>query len=164
MTGVEVLLALALGGALETLGPAVTYRAVTLEPNERRRFTVPGLERVTGSTGACVEEGTDQELPDTFFLQASCGGVRTTTVWRSGGKRVWVLACAEDERTPALLAVRRALQRELAGLRAVTACVRRGHVELWGWVANEKEREKVAAAVRRRSPDAVVDKVETLGE
>lgn len=139
------------------------YRAVTLGPGERATFRVPGLERVTGASGRCVEEGMDTAEPETFFLEASCAGLRTTMAWRRDGRRVHVMACAEpEERTEAQVKLRKALQVQLKGLRSVTACVRDGRVELWGWVKTASERKRVAALEAKHGRDQVRDRVELL--
>jgi hypothetical protein len=121
------------------------YRAVTLEPGGRARFRVPNLETVTGSSGRCIEEGMDQEEPETFFLEASCGGVRTSLAWKKDGTRVHVMACAEpEERTPAQVKLRKQVQAQLKAWKSVTACVKNGRVELWGWVLTPADKKKVA--------------------
>jgi hypothetical protein len=151
-----------LASSLEDLGPA-THRAVTLEPGERRRFHVPGLETITGGTGQCIDESLDAEVPETLTLEATCGGVRTTLAWRRGGARVHILACAEDASRPAaLLPLRRQLQRELSALRSVAACVRNGKVELWGWVSTPAELARLAALEKQHGLERVRNHVELL--
>jgi hypothetical protein len=152
-----------------TLGSAevlqgVRYRAVTLAPNERKRFRVPMLERVTASSGQCIEEGMDVEEPETFWLDGTCSGVRTAMVWLTDGSRVTVLACAEGAGAPAkLVKLRAKAQAEVKGWRSVTACVREGAVELWGWVETEAELKKVRA-LERKLGDDVHSKVELIEE
>lgn len=141
------------------------YRAVTLDPGQRRMFQVGDLEKVTAASGRCVEEGMDVDEPDTFWLQATCSGVRTTLAWRRGGERIHVLACAEDEkRSPAMVKLRQRLQAELKPFKTATACVRNGHVELWGWTVTPKERDAVQAIAVRAGLDQVVNHVELLGD
>jgi hypothetical protein len=151
-------------GAAEPLGSA-RFRAVTLEPGQRKHFRVERLEKVTAASGRCVEEGMDVDEPQTFWLEASCGGVRTTLAWRQDGSRVHVMACAEDDkRTPALVKRRQKVQSELKAFKAVTACVRNGTVELWGWALEPKEYEQLQALSRRLGDDQVTNKVELLSE
>ncbi len=150
-------------GAAELL-QGVSYRAVTLEPGQRRQFRVPGLERVTAASGRCVEEGLELDEPETFWLEASCSGVRTTLAWKKDGARVLVMACAEDtDRTSTQVKLRQRLQGELKGLKTVTACVRKAHVELWGWVETTADQQRVRAAAAR-FPDQVNDHVEVLSD
>lgn len=151
-------------GAAEPLG-STRYRAVTLDPGQRRMFRVAELEKVTASSGRCVEEGMDVDEPETFWLEASCSGVRTTFAWKKGGTRVHVLACAEDtRRTPALLKLRQKLQGELKAYKAMTACVRGGRVELWGWAATAQEREFASGLAKKHGLDQVDSHVELLSE
>lgn len=133
------------------------YRAVTLEVGQRQQFRVPRLETITGSSGRCLEEGLDSEEPDTIWIEASCAGVRTSMVWKKDGKRVHVMACAEDAQTrsPALLKLRRQVQAELKGLKTVAACVRNGKVELWGWVKSEPESALLKALEKKHGLDQV---------
>jgi hypothetical protein len=150
--------------AAEPLGSA-RFRAVTLEPGQRKHFRVEHLEKVTAASGRCVEEGMDVDEPQTFWLEASCGGVRTTLAWRKDGSRVHVMACAEDDtRTPALVKRRQKVQGELKAHKAVTACVRHGTVELWGWALSPTEFEQVQALARKLGDDQVTNKVELLSE
>jgi hypothetical protein len=156
--------ALVMLGAAEPLGVA-RFRAVTLEPSERRLFRVNELERVTAASGRCVEEGMEVHELETFWLQATCSGVRTTFAWRRGGVRVHVLACAEDTaRTPALVKLRQKLQDELKAYKAMTACVRAGRVELWGWAATAKEVAYASSLEKKYGSDAVENHVELLSE
>jgi hypothetical protein len=150
-------------GAAEVLKEP--YRAVTLEPGARARFRVPGLERITGSSGRCIEEGLDTEEPDTFFLEASCSAVRTSLAWRKDGSRVQVMACAEsEERTDEQLKRRKAVQAQLKGLKAVTACVKNGRVELWGWVWTVAEQKRLAGLEAKYGLGQVRSFVERIEE
>lgn len=149
--------------AAESLG-ALQYRAVTIEPAQRLTFRVHELERVTAASGRCVEEGMDLEEPETFWLQASCSGVRTSFAWKKDGTRVHVMACAEDgKRTPELVKLRQKVQADLKAYKAVTACVRSGQVQLWGWALSPAERDKVAAIAKKHG-EAVENRVELIGE
>ncbi len=148
--------------AAESLG-ALEYRAVTIEPSRRLTFRVSELERVTAASGRCVEEGMDLEEPETFWLEASCSGVRTTFAWKKGGTRVHVMACAEDsKRTPELVKLRQKVQADLKPYKAVTACVRGGQVQLWGWALSPAERDKLAAIAKKHG-EAVANHVELIG-
>jgi hypothetical protein len=150
--------------AAEPLGSA-RYRAVTLEPGQRKHFRVEGLEKVTAASGRCVEEGMDVDEPQTFWLEASCGGVRTTLAWKRDGTRVHVMACAEDDsRRPALVKLRQKVQGELKAFKGATACVRNGTVELWGWALTPKELEQLQALTRRLGEEQVRSHVELLSE
>jgi len=156
--------ALVMLGAAEPLG-SIRYRAVTLDPGQRRMFRVNELEKVTASSGLCVEEGMDIDEPETFWLEAACSGVRTTFAWKKGGTRVHVLACAEDtKRTPTLVKLRQKLQGELKTYKAMTACVRAGRVELWGWAMTAQEREFASGLGKRYGLDQVENHVELLSE
>jgi len=162
-----VLLALSLLslGAVERLKDDVRFRAVTLDPGGRMRFTVPNLERVTGASGECVEESLDTEIPDTLVLQATCGGLRTTLAWKKDGTRVSLMACAEDaDRPAALVKTRKKVQQALKRLKMVTACVRNGKVELWGWVRSEEDKKHVAKLETKYGLDTVRSHVELLEE
>lgn len=139
------------------------YRAVTLEPGGRARFRVPNLETVTGSSGRCIEEGMDSEEPETFWLEASCGGVRTSLAWRKDGTRIHVMACAEPEdRLPEQVKLRKALQASLKGMKSVTACVKNGRVELWGWVKTAADKKKMTALEAKHGLDKVRSFVELI--
>lgn len=131
------------------------YRAVTMEVGQHRQFRVPKLETITGSSGRCIEEGMDSEEPESIWIEASCGGVRTSMVWKKDGSRVHVMACAEDPqtRTPALLKLRQKVQGELKGSKTVAACVRNGKVELWGWVKSDAESAQLAALEKKYGID-----------
>jgi hypothetical protein len=142
----------------------VRYRAVTLAPAERKRFRVPDLDRVTASSGQCVEEGMDLEEPETFWLDGTCGGVRTAMVWLKDGTRISVLACAEEAKQSAkLVKLRTRAQSEVKGWRSVTACVREGRVELWGWVESEAELRQIQAIEHKLGED-VRSRVEVIEE
>ncbi|MBL8939362.1 MAG: hypothetical protein JNM69_32680 [Archangium sp.] len=161
LTAVVTLLTL---GASEPLA-GLRYRAVTLDPAQRRMFRVADLEKVTAASGRCVEEGMDVDEPETFWLEASCSGVRTTFAWKKDGSRVHVMACAEDtRRTPALVKLRQKLQGELKSFKAMTACVRGNKVELWGWALTPKEKDQVQALEAKYGLDQVANHVELLGE
>ncbi len=139
------------------------FRAVTLEPGGRARFRLPGLESVTGSSGRCIEEGLDSDEPETFFLAASCAGLRTALAWRKDGTRVHVLACAEpEERTAAQVQLRKAVQAQLKAWRSVTACVRNGRVELWGWVRTADELQRLEALEAKHGREKVRSFVERV--
>lgn len=151
--------ALLLAAEPETLSGR--FRALTLNPNERRELKAAGLERVTASSGACLEEGMALDSVETMFVEASCAGVRTSIAWLSNGKRIHVLVCSEDEtRTLASLKLRQKAQGEVKAWKSVTACVRAGEVHLLGWAQNPGEKEKLAAIAKRLK---LVDKVEILG-
>lgn len=138
------------------------YRALTLNPSERRELRIAGLERVTGSSGACLEEGLALDSVETMFVEASCAGVRTSIAWLKGSVRVHVLVCAEDaERPAASVKLRQKAQGELKKWSSVTACVRGAEVHLLGWVQNPGEKVKIAAVAKKL---ALIDKVEVLGE
>lgn len=156
--GLAVLL---LGAAEQLTGE---YRAVTLEVGQRRQFRVPRLERVTGSSGRCLEEGMDGEEAEAIWIEASCAGVRTSLVWKTDGKRVHVMACAEDPETRSAeqLKLRQRLEKDLKGLKSVTACVRNGKVELWGWVKTEVELGQLKALEKKYGLDAVRSYAELL--
>ncbi len=140
------------------------YRAVTVEVGQRRQFRVPGLETITGSSGRCVEEGVDQEEPETLWIEGSCAGLRTMLAWRKGGARVHIMACAEDpeKRTPEQHKLRQKVQGELKALKSVTACVRNGRVELWGWAETDAQLAQLAALEKKHGQDRVRNQVERL--
>lgn len=164
MKALVAMCALLLLGAAEPLGSA-RYRAVTLEPGERRFFRVEALEKVTAASGRCVEEGMDVDEPQTFWLESACSGVRTTFAWKKDGTRVHVLACAEDgKRLPAQVKLRQKVQAELKAYKAMTACVRNGRVEVWGWALTPKEREFASGLQAKHGLDAVVNHVELLSD
>jgi hypothetical protein len=159
----QMALSLLIVNAAEPLGTS-RFRAVTLEPGQRKQFRVASLEKVTAASGRCVEEGVDIEEPESFWLEASCSGVRTTFVWKKDGSRVQVMACAEDaKRSPALLKLRQKTQMALKAFKTMTACVRGSKVELWGWALNAKELEQ-AQTVAQRSDGQVESHVELLAE
>lgn len=139
------------------------YRAVTLEPGGRARFRVPNLEYVTGSSGRCIEEGMDSEEPETFFLEASCAGVRTSLAWKKDGTRVHVMACAEpEERTAEQVKLRKVLQGQVKAWKSVTACVKNGRVELLGWVKTAADKKKMGALEAKYGLDRVRSFVELI--
>jgi hypothetical protein len=155
---------------LLTAGPEklenIRFRAVTLEPNERREFLVPGLVRVTAASGKCVEEAAMLDAASAVILEAQCSGVRTSLAWLDGGTRIHLMACAESDenglRTPALVALRKKLQGELRSMKTTTACVRNSRVELWGWVQNNAEFEKIRALEKKYGASAMRSFVEQL--
>ena len=53
--------------------------SVTLQPGESKQFKIPEVERLTASSGACLEEALDTEEEHTLVITAKCGGVRTTS-------------------------------------------------------------------------------------
>jgi hypothetical protein len=140
------------------------YRAVTIEVGSRKQFQVPKLETITGSSGRCLEEGMDMEVPDAIWIEASCSGVRTSLVWKKDGTRVHVMACGEEieNRPPALYKLRQKLQNDLKAMKSVTACVRNGRVELWGWYRTDAEAAQLAAIVKKHGLDEVRSNVEKL--
>jgi len=151
----------ALAGGPELL-TGVKFRAVTLQPGESKQFKIPDVERLTASSGACLEESLDTEEEHTLVITARCGGVRTSMVWRADGTRIQMLACAEDEKsTPAAKKLRAKLQGELKAYKMVTACARYGRVELLGWVDSQAEVEKLTTLAAKHDAD---DKVELLGQ
>lgn len=151
-------------GAAEPLG-SVRYRAVTLDPAQRKFFRVVDLEKVTAASGRCVEEGMDVDETETFWLEATCGGIRTTLAWKRGGERIHVMACAEDDkRTPANVKLRQKLQNELKTYRAATACVRGDHVEMWGWALTPKELDAINAIAAKAGIGQSANHVELLTE
>ena len=82
-----------------------------------------------------------------------------------GATRVHVLACAEDtKRTPALVKLRQKLQGELKAYKAMTACVRGGRVELWGWAVTPQERDFASGLAKKHGLDQVDSHVELLSE
>ena len=142
----------------------VSYRAVTFEPNERRLFRVPQLERVTGASGTCIEEILDAGETETLTLQSSCAGLRTAMVWRRDASRVHLMVCAEDaERSASLVKTRKSVQQALvtAKVRSATACVRNGRVELHGWALTAAEKKQIDA-VQKRFGEVVANRVELV--
>ena len=157
---------LLLVGAAAWAGPevlvGVRYRAVTISFEENKSFKVPGVERITASSGACLEETLDVEETQTLIITATCDGVRTSMVWLKDGTRIHMLACAEDkELKPELRKLRTKLQGELKAWKSATACVRNGRVELWGWVEKPEDKDKVAALALKHG-EKVLDKVEYI--
>ncbi len=148
--------------AAEPQALTARFHALTLNPNERRELKAVGLERVTASSGACLEEGMALDTLETMYVEASCAGVRTSIAWLSNGKRIHVLVCAEDEtRSTVALKKRQAVQKDLKSWKAVTACVRGQEVHLLGWAQNNAEKDKLAALAKKHG---IIDKVEVLGE
>jgi hypothetical protein len=127
------------------------YRAVTIETGQRRLFQVPNLGTVTGASGRCLEEGLDTEGFDTLWVEAQCSGIRTVIAWKKDGTRIHLMACGEDteKRPPDLLKLRQKVQSELKGSKSMTACIRNGRVELWGWFINEAD-GALAEALQKR--------------
>lgn len=138
------------------------YRAITLNPDERRELHAKGLERVTGASGACIEEGLSADTTETLFVQGHCPGVRTSMAWLEHNVRVHILICVESEdREKGPLKLREKAQKEFKNWRGVTACVRGQEVHLLGWAATPAERAKLGAMAKKLG---LVDKVELLGE
>lgn len=159
--------ALLLVGAAAWAGPevlvGVRYRAVTIAFEENKSFKVPGVERITASSGACLEESLDVEETQTLIITAACEGVRTSMVWLKDGTRIHMLACAEDrELKPALKKLRTVLQGELKAWKSATACVKNGRVELWGWVEKQEDKDRIAALAVKHGFEKVLDKVELV--
>jgi hypothetical protein len=139
------------------------YRAVTLEANEHRVFAVADLEKVTGSTGRCIDEGNAVGVENSFWVEATCSGLRTVMVWKKNGQRMHLMVCAEGENaSPERLALRKKLQAELKSYKSLTPCVRNGKVELWGWVATESDRRKLAALETKHGAASVRNFVELI--
>lgn len=157
-------LGLCLCGALAWAGPEVLvnvrFRAVTIPYEENKSFKVPGVERITAASGACLEETLDVEETQTLIITAACEGVRTTMVWLKDGTRIHMLACGEDrEPKPELKKLRAKLQTEMKAWKSATACVRNGRVELWGWVEKQEDKDKIVAIAQKHG-EKVLDKVE----
>lgn len=141
----------------------VRYRAVTLAHEERKHFKIPDVERLTASSGACLEESLDVEETQTLVISATCAGVRTSMVWLKDGTRIHMLACAEaGALKPELKKLRVKLQGELKKWKSATACVRNNRVELWGWVEEASDQEKIAALAAKYDVEKVVNKVELV--
>ena len=139
------------------------YRAVTLAHAERKQFKIPDVERLTASSGLCLEETLDVEETQTLIISATCEGVRTSMVWLKDGTRIHMLACAEGNvLSPELLKLRKKLQVELKPWKSATACVRNGRVELWGWVENTEAQEKISKIARKYEYEKVANKVELV--
>ena len=156
--------ALLLVGAAAWAGPevlvGVRYRAVTIGFEENKSFKVPDVERITASSGACLEETLDVEETQTLIITAACEGVRTSMVWLKDGTRIHMLACAEDrELKPELKKLRTRLQGELKAWKSATACVRNGRVELWGWVEKQEDKDRIVTLAQKYG-EKVLDKVE----
>ena len=165
MKGLIALLLLAASPA--AAGPevlkGVRYRAVTLAHDERKQFKIPDVDRLTASTGLCLEESLDVEETGTLIITASCAGVRTSMVWLKDGTRIHMLACAEDPvLNPELKKLRLKLQGELKAWKSATACVRNGRVELWGWIEEPDDKDKIAKIASKYDVEKVVNKVELV--
>ena len=149
-------------GAPEVL-KGIRFRAVTLAHLERKQFKIPEVERLTASSGLCLEESLDVEETQTLIIAASCEGVRTSMVWLKDGTRIHILACAEGaEPRPELKKAREKLQSELKGWKSATACVRDGHVELWGWVEAPADLERLVKIAAKYDFGKVLNKVELV--
>lgn len=143
----------------------IRYRAVTLAHEERKMFKIPDVEKVTGSSGACLEETLDLEETQTLVITATCESVRTSMVWLKDGTRIHMLACAEASAVrPDLKKLRVKWQGELKKWKSTTACVRNGRVELHGWVESAADRDKLQAMVEKQDPTKLVNKVELIDE
>ncbi len=162
---VLVVLSTLLLSATETLKD-IRFRAVTLEPHERREFVVPGLERVTAASGKCVEESAALDFASSVTLVAECSGIRTSLAWLAQGVRIHIMACAESDedtpRTPAQVKLRKKLQGELKAFKTMTACVRNNRVELWGWAQDDNEMSRVQALEKKYGNEVVRSFVEKL--
>jgi hypothetical protein len=71
------------------------------------------------------------------------------------------MVCAEESAAPELVTLRKAMQAELRALRGVTACVRNGRVELWGWARSEEELQRMRG-LERKYPEQVRSFVELI--
>jgi hypothetical protein len=156
-----------LSAAAAWAGPEVLknirYRAVTLAHEERKQFKIPDVERLTASSGMCLEETLDVEETQTLIIGATCEGVRTSMVWLKDGTRIHMLACAEGAMlNPDLKKLRMKLQSELKPWKSATACVRNGRVELWGWVEEKSDQEKIAKIANKHAYEKVANKVELV--
>lgn len=141
----------------------VRFRAVTLAHEEHKQFKIPDVERLTASSGMCLEETLDVEETQTLIISATCEGVRTSMVWLKDGTRIHMLACAEGAAVkPELKKLRVKLQGELKAWKSATACIRNGRVELWGWVEEPDDKEKVAQIAAKYDFEKVVNKVELV--
>lgn len=163
--GLGLLLALAAWAAPPEVLKGIRYRAVTLDHEERKMFKIPDVEKVTGSSGACLEETLDLEETQTLVLTATCESVRTSMVWLKDGTRIHMLACAEGKGVRAdLKKLRVKWQGDLKKWKSVTACVRGGRVELHGWVDQKEDHERIAAMALKADPEKLVNKVELIDE
>ena len=141
----------------------VRFRAVTLAHEERKQFKIPDVERLTASSGMCLEETLDVEETQTLIISASCEGVRTSMVWLKDGTRIHMLACAEGPvLKPELKKLRTKLLGELKKWKSATACVRNGRVELWGWALEPDDKDRIAAIASKYDVEKVVNKVELV--
>lgn len=158
-----MLLAAATARAGPEILKGVRYRAVTLAHEEHKQFKIPDVERLTASSGLCLEETLDVEETQTLIISATCEGVRTSMVWLKDGTRINMLACAEGVvLNPALKKLRARLQAELKPWKSATACVRNGRVELWGWVEEPDDKDRVAKIAAKYDFEKVVNKVELV--
>ena len=161
--GAVVLLAAAAAWAGPEVLKGVRFRAVTLAHEERKQFKIPDVERLTASSGMCLEETLDVEETQTLIISATCEGVRTSMVWLKDGTRIHMLACAEGAGVkPELKKLRLKLQGELKAWKSATACVRNGRVELWGWVEEPDDKEKISQIAAKYDYEKVVNKVELV--
>jgi len=162
VAAVLVVAAVAFAAAPEVL-KGLRYRAVTLAFEERKLFKIPDVDRLTASSGMCLEESLDIEESQTLAISATCEGLRTSMVWLKDGTRIHMLACAEGQvMRPELKKLRAKLQGELKRWKSATACIRNGRVELWGWVEEPEDRDKVAAIAAKYDAERVVNKVELV--
>lgn len=140
------------------------FRAVTIVKGEHHTFRVKGLETVTGSSGRCLEEGVESGEEDAIWIEGACEGLRTVMVARADGSVIQVMACGEDpeHRTAEQLKLRQKLQSELKKHRSITACVRNGRVELWGWWRTDAEAATVKALEKKYGLEKVHSFVEKL--
>lgn len=161
-------LLVALLGAVAWAAPevlkGVQYRAVTLAPDEKKSFKIPGVERLTASSGDCLEESLDVEETETLIITAVCGGIRTSLVWLKDGTRIHMMACAEERDARSDLKKLRADVQKKLKSKSATACVRNGRVEMWGWTGDKAEKERIAELSQKLGVEKVVDKVELLEE
>jgi hypothetical protein len=121
------------------------YRAVTIKAGDRKLFKIPDLEKLTGSSGKCIEEGMADTDEGIIAVSAECAGVRTTMAWLNDKRRVTLLVCAEKETTPALEKQRSAIAKELRDIGSVTVCIREKTLWLHGWVFTDAQQARVRA-------------------
>jgi hypothetical protein len=120
-----------------------TYRAITIKAGERKLFKIPDLDRLTGSSGKCIEEGMADTDEHIIAISADCAGVRTTMAWLNDKRRVTLLVCAEKETTPALEKQRSAIAKELRDISSVAVCIREKALWLHGWVFTDAQQARV---------------------
>jgi hypothetical protein len=73
------------------------------------------------------------------------------------------MACAEpEERTAEQVKLRKALQAQVKAWKSVTACVRNGRVELWGWVKTAADQKKLDALEAKYGLEKVRSFVEVI--